>query len=317
MSSVHAGLNVRLYFQYMENIARMLTSIGHDPENGVVRFARGQYDEQAGLVRTGIKDGPALFVDHYTSQLIDAKSNNLVMERGLQFAVMMPVPQKRDYDLIVDAKLQCETVAMQVVSRIYHDRRTNNPAAKKWINVLMDSLTGDFIEGPNMLGFEVMIPVQNKEERLTYDPGLWDDDAAAHILQDLTGISCENLNHPTLGLTSSQRLNCLGVRIYESDGTTLNTTVAAGGTFTLPEAEEMPTILPYANEAAALADTTTTPTTAQTVRVLSTRREYAGDGTSKVNELVAAQAYLLPVSEQSGALITTVEGTNVKIQLNL
>lgn len=313
--SVHAGLNIRTWFQYMENIARMLTSIGHDPDNDVIRFARTQYDEAAGITRTGIKEGPALFVDHYTSQLIDAKSNNLVMQRTLAFAVMMPLPAKRDYDATIDLKLECETVALQVVSRMYKDRLGNVPAAKKFINVILDDLEGNFIEGPSMVGFEVTIPVQNKEGRLIYDPGLWDDDAAAPILQDLTGMSCANLNDELLGLTTTQRTNCLYVTILESDGTTERTRVAAGGSYTLPESEDMPYIIEtYATKADALADNTTEVPEGQAIVVAG--RLYQGTG-STAAVLVAAGVFNPSTTEPGdGNLLTVVDDTVVKIQIN-
>ena len=312
--SVHQGLTIRSMFAYFENIARMLTTIGHDPDNGVVRFARAQYDEAAGIARTGIKSGPALFVDHYTSELIDAKSNNLVMQRTLAFAVMMPLPEKRDYDLTIDRKLQCETVALQVVARLYKDRLASVPAQKKFINVLLDDMVGDFIEGPAMVGYEVRIPVQNKEERLIYDAGLWDDDAAAPILQDLTALSCENLNHPSLGLTTAQRTNCLYVRILAADGTTEVIRIPAGGTYTLTEETEMAAILPYATLTLAQAATAVTPSTSQVVHVVSTGRFYPGNGTSTVADLVNAKRFLPSVTENNG-LTTVVEGETVGIEL--
>lgn len=75
-------------------------------------------------------------------------------------------------------------------------------------------------------------------------------------------------------------------------------------------------ILSYPDKAAALADTDTVPTTRQFVHVVSTRRVYVGNDSDDVATLVAAEEYLLPVREQSETLYTTVEGTEVKIQIN-
>lgn len=77
-----------------------------------------------------------------------------------------------------------------------------------------------------------------------------------------------------------------------------------------------PSILPYENKAAAVADTNTVPTTAQVVHVVSTRRFYPCNGTSTVSEIVTGENYLIPVREESETLYTTVEGTEVKIQIN-
>lgn len=158
--------------------------------------------------------------------------------------------------------------------------------------------------------------------------------------------SCEELTDPTNGLTDAQLEDCLNCSGTVPDACPIAVTVNGEEIASVPDACETPSlaltvkdqdgnpvdvtfdalaivvempppaILPYADEAAALADTATEPTTAQLVHVVSTRRFYPGNGTDNVAALVTAQSYLLPVREESETLFTTVEGTEVKIQIN-
>lgn len=158
--------------------------------------------------------------------------------------------------------------------------------------------------------------------------------------------SCEELTDPTNGLTDAQLQDCLncsgtapaacpiavtvnGAEIIEvadacdtpalaltvkdQDGNPVDVTFDG---LAIVVAMPAPSILAYTDKAAALADVSTVPSTAQVIHVVSTRRFYPCDGTSNVSQLVTAENYLLPVREEAETLYTTVEGTEVKIQIN-
>lgn len=158
--------------------------------------------------------------------------------------------------------------------------------------------------------------------------------------------TCEELTDPTNGLTEEQLddcLNCTGgpadpcplevrvngetittiadpcdaptlaLTVEDEDGAPVTVTLS-GNTIIVPAMPQA--ILPYANEAAALADTTTTPSDTQFVVLKDTKRTYHGDGSTSVAGLVTAGLFLLPVREEGQALITTVDGTEVKLQIN-
>ena len=158
--------------------------------------------------------------------------------------------------------------------------------------------------------------------------------------------SCEELTDPTTGLTAEQLddcLNCTGappdacpiavmvngseitevadacetpslaLTVEDQDGNPVAVTFSG---LAIVVDMPAPTIISYVSKAAALADTTTVPTTEQVIHVIATRRFYPCDGTSTVADLVTAENYLLPVREQSQTLYTEVEGTEVKIQIN-
>ena len=132
--------------------------------------------------------------------------------------------------------------------------------------------------------------------------------------------TCEELTDPDTGLTAAQLGpacldcgsggTCTGVDILDNLGNVI-AHVDDGDTYTIT-----PMILPYANRAAALADATTVPTTAQMVVINDTGRMYHGNNADDVATLVAnPQVMYLPVRED-GALIVTVEGVEYKLQLN-
>lgn len=131
--------------------------------------------------------------------------------------------------------------------------------------------------------------------------------------------TCEELLDPITGLTDEQLgpgcLNCsggscTGVDILDNLGNVI-AHVNDGGTYTIT-----PMILPYADKAAALADTATIPTTAQMVRIEDTNRAYFGAPPATVADLVTAEdKFLLPVVETSKGINTTVVATLVGVQL--
>lgn len=153
--------------------------------------------------------------------------------------------------------------------------------------------------------------------------------------------SCEELTDPTNGLTAEQLddcLNCSGggpcdpaqvsanggaqfpvasganldITVEDEDGNPLSATFDGSTlTVTMPQA-----ILPFDTRAAAIAETNVVPTKAQLVHVVESGRFYPGNDSSTVSALVTAERFLLPVREEAQALITTVDGTEVKLQIN-
>jgi hypothetical protein len=158
--------------------------------------------------------------------------------------------------------------------------------------------------------------------------------------------SCEELTDPTNGLTAEQLddcLNCSGgpadpcpleVRVNGETITTIAdpcdaptmaltvedeegapvTVTLSGNTIIVPAMPQA--ILPFDTRADAIAETSAVPTKAQLVHVVESGRFYPGNGTDHVSALVAAERFLLPVREEGQALITTVDGTEVKLQIN-
>jgi hypothetical protein len=106
---------------------------------------------------------------------------------------------------------------------------------------------------------------------------------------------------------------CVGVDIFDFDGTTLLAHVNDGDSYTI-----MPTILPYTDRAAALADSTTIANTQQMVHILDSGRMYPGTGETVDKIVDTGRIFLLPVRDNmDGVLTTTLEdGTLAKIQIN-
>lgn len=76
------------------------------------------------------------------------------------------------------------------------------------------------------------------------------------------------------------------------------------------------TFIYYDTEADALADTTTEPSMQQRVVLLDTGREYAGQGaTVTVADLINAKKFMIPVTETTKGINTTVVGESVGISL--
>lgn len=160
--------------------------------------------------------------------------------------------------------------------------------------------------------------------------------------------TCEELTAPITGLTAEQLgagcLDCSGsapcaeatvsingtqvasdatpcgaaiaLEVVDQDGNPIGSLVDGQWVVTIPE--EVNNILPYADEAAALADNVTIPATNQLVVITATGRTYWGDGTSTVDVLVGGLSYLLPVTEVPADKLLRVEvfGDNPSIQLN-
>ncbi len=316
MSSVHANLDLRLWFSYMENIARMLAAIGHDDDN--VRFARLINDEQDRRVKTQMTAGPALFAEDFSTRFIDNKSDNLMAQRTVSFTVANVVGKERDEDEILQKQAECEKLGQQILARMRMDR-LGQPALKKFADVFLHEAEAEFVRGlfnGNWFGYRVTIPIQNREENLVYDPGQWDDDAGTPRLVDLTGISCENLNDTLYGLTQNQRLNCILPGYDFASDTQFDALTDQQIADLTERLGSQPMILPYANKVAALAATTTVPTTSQLVYVVATKRVYPANGTSTVAQLVTAEEYLLPVHEDNDGIDTNYQGSSVNLQLN-
>lgn len=317
MSQNHAGLTIAQWFAYMANLAVQHVEL-RDGVGGRKAFARMVLTEAFEKGYTQLDD-TALLVESYEEEGIDKDSDNLMARRYLAWHVIKRLTgQNNDADQLISLEEDCQRIAKQLLGRLRRDSK--NYDDRRFAKVVTDAWRGDSssaLFNGKWAAWRIEVPVTNVDRQLVFDQNAWDDTTNPATFTDLSALTCEQLNDDNLGLTDAQRLNCLGVTIYDTDGTTVLTTVAAGDTYTIPTPPaEMPTILPYDTQADALADTTTVPTTAQTVRVLSTRREYAGDGTSTVSDLVDAQAYLLPVTEAGGKLETVVENITVRIQIN-
>lgn len=290
-----AQFTLKSWFQYMENLARSNQSLLHTGDANC-HFVRSTFAELMGAIATKVKS-PCMVVESYEAEGVDRKSNNLLIRRHLAFTIIKQLTDRQSQTQLLDFETDCETIALKVLARMYYDRldstRTGRAKAQQFANIDLDAWQGDVMSDlltGNWAAYRIQVPVINADDRLKMNAADWDDTNEVPLLEDLTGLSCTNLNHPTLGLTDEQRENCLYVIIYEADGVTERTRIPAGGTYTLTEAgEEMPTILPYDDRAAALAETSTTPpTTAQLVRIVDENILIPGDGTSTVAELVQA-----------------------------
>jgi hypothetical protein len=314
MSQNHQGLTIAQMFAYMQNIAVQHVELQHGV-GGRKAFARMVLTEAYEKGYTQLDD-TALIVESYEEEGIDNKSNNLMARRFLAWHVVKRLTgQNNDADQLISYEEDCQRIAKQVLARLRHDRL--NYDDQRFADVEMEAWRGDSssaLFNGKWAAWRIEVPVKHVDRQVVFDQNAWDDTTNPATFTDLSALTCPQLNDAILGLTDAQRTNCLYVTIYETDGVTERTRVAAGGTYTLPTATPM--ILPYANYAAAQADTSTVPTTAQLVVLNDSDRTYHGDGTSTVAALVAAQRYLLPVTEASSELATTVEGTQVKIQLN-
>lgn len=314
MSQNHQGLTIAQWFAYMANLAAQHVEL-HDGVGGRKAFARMVLTEAFEKGYTQLDD-TALLVESYEEEGIDKDSDNLQARRFMAWHVIKRLGgQNNDAELLISYEEDCQRIAKQILGRLRRDSK--NYDDRRFAKVVTDAWRGDSssaLFNGKWAGWRIEVPVTNVDRQLIFDENAWDDTTNPATFLDLSGLTCEQLNDPILGLTTAQRTNCLYVTIYETDGTTVRTRVAAGGSYTLPTASPM--ILPYANYAAALADTTKVPTTEQLVVLNDSDRTYHGNGTSTVAQLVAAQRYLLPVTEASSALQTTVEGEQVKLQLN-
>lgn len=163
----------------------------------------------------------------------------------------------------------------------------------------------------------VIIPVSGLNEEFTFYGYITDPDGnAVSFMVGGTVYDCFSFRfHEGVELQPEPNPGtCSGVDILDGDGNVI-AHIADGGTYTV-----MNEILPYADEAAALADTTTIPANNQKILLQDTGREYwqTDRVTPKnVSQLVTAKRFLLPVTEDaSTGFHATLLNADVTIQTN-
>lgn len=231
---------LKTFFQYMENLARSNQSLLHTDANR--HFVRSNFSELVGKAFEDLQS-PAMLVDTYEAEGIDRTSDNLLVKRYVAFTIIKRITEKGNHAQLLDLETDCETIAMKVLARMKYDRRsaTTNMRAKQQLfadvdlNAWEGHVLNEMLNGA-WAAFRIQVPIINADDRLTMNAADWDDTKEQPIFYDISGLSCANLNDPSQGLTDEQRLNCLAVTVYESDGTTVNALVPAGGSYVLAPA---------------------------------------------------------------------------------
>jgi len=227
------SLTLKEWFQLAENYAAQFAAIGHvigDQENR--HYARKRFDELHSSVMNNLKS-PALLADTPEEEGVGGVENNM-KQVYLAYTVAIRLTEQGNAEELQDAETDAQRIALQILARMRRDRR-DRPPGTVFAHVNMEGWQGDVISymfAGTWAGYRVMVPVQVAAAALKYDAGQWDDDNGAPLLTDASGLSCPNLNHPSLGLTPQQRLDCLGVDV-RSTGGSLVQRVPAGGTYTL------------------------------------------------------------------------------------
>jgi hypothetical protein len=202
------SLTWKEWFALAEHLATNLETIGHEPPDNV-RYVRASFPELQAVAFSNLSS-PALIADAPDSEGIDNSSNNLLARRYLAWTIVKRLGDNNGYADIIDAELECETIALSVLARLRAERI--HKGGKVFADVQMDAWEGDGITpflNNGWAGYRIMVPVQVSDQRLKYDPTLWTDGVGSWTYSDLTGLSCAALNHPTLGLSDAQRLGCI------------------------------------------------------------------------------------------------------------
>jgi hypothetical protein len=212
------SLGLKEWFSYAEWLATHLADIGHTPTER--HYARLAFPELQSLNTLDLRF-PALLADTPEAEGVDNSSNNLLTRRYLAWTIVKPV-EAGNWDAVVDAEDECERIALQVLARLRKDRIHRN--GQVFADVDMNGWQGDTVSvfaGIGYAAYRIMVPVLNAERRLVYDAAKWIGDDGPPLLVDVSGLSCTNLNHPTLGLTTQQRLTCILGGYDFSDAATL------------------------------------------------------------------------------------------------
>lgn len=143
------------------------------------------------------------------------------------------------------------------------------------------------------------------------------------VLLDMESITCENLTDAENGLTDAQVITCILPLVDFADDAYWDAlSVQQIADITARLGPSMDTIIPYADEAAALVDGALIPDEKQTVRIKDTGREYPGDGTSMIAQLIVADRFFLPRAvdtetwDNADGLVITKGGNTYTHQLN-
>lgn len=230
MSVPTNSLTIKEWWVYAEHLAANHTSINHVPDTHVA-YVRKEFPELQGADFQDLQS-PCLIAEAPESNGIDNLSNNLLAQRFLAWTIAKRVDvQTGTYAERIDAEVECEDIAMEVLARLRAERihRGGQVFADVKMNEWEGLLLSPFMPA-GWVGYRIMVPVQVSDRRLKHDAANWTDAPGTTILNDLTGISCANLNHSTLGLTPTQRLNCLGVNVNDEDGNLIER-VPAGGVY--------------------------------------------------------------------------------------
>lgn len=228
MSRSHQQFTVRTFMEYMEQVAAQHTSIGHtDAQPHFTRFnALMALEDQFTKLQS-----PALMCEHFEAEGVDAKSDNLMVRRYVAYTVAVKVPgglRSTGHDGVLQLEEQAETIALQVLGRMRNDRIHRGGTI--FGEVDMDNWQGQ-VATPLFNGtwaaYRITIPVSMVDRRLSYDSQVWDGDVSSPIYEDLTALSCANLNHPVYGLTITQRLSCI-LPQYDFSDTTVQAALSAG-----------------------------------------------------------------------------------------
>jgi lysophospholipase L1-like esterase len=221
MSVPTNSLTIKEWFVFAEHLATNHTLIGHSATER--HYVRSEFVDLQGAAFSDLHS-PALIAEAPDSEGLDAASNNLLARRYLAWTVVKQLDGSDNPNARLDAELECETLAQHVLARLRAERihRGGNVFA----DVLMDQWEGSvmtpFLKA-GWAGYRIMVPVLVNDQRLKHDPANWQDQPGAPLLlRDVSGLSCPNLNHPTLGLTQEQRLQCVLPQYDFSEDDTFN-----------------------------------------------------------------------------------------------
>jgi hypothetical protein len=201
------SLSLKEWFDYAEWLATNLSDIGHTPTDR--HYTRLAFPELQSIATLDLRY-PALLADTPEAEGVDNSSNNLLTRRYLAWTIVKPVTQTGNWSELLEAEDECERIALQVLARLRKDRI--HRGGQVFGDVDMNGWQGDTVSpfvGVGYAAYRIMVPVLNTERRLVYDPARWIGEDGPPLLVDVSGLSCTNLNHPTLGLTTQQRLTCI------------------------------------------------------------------------------------------------------------
>lgn len=208
MSVPTNSLTIKQWWVYAEYLAVNHTALAHVPGSNVA-YSRVDFAELHGANFDDLAS-TALLAEAPESEGIDKSSNNLLARRFLSWYIVKRLPEAGDAAARIDAELECETIALQVLARLRAERI--HRGGQVFADVEMDAWQGDVVSPflpQHWAGYRIMVPVKVSDSRLKHDAANWTDPIGTTILNDLSGVSCANINHATLGLTAAQRRTCV------------------------------------------------------------------------------------------------------------
>lgn len=215
------SLSIKEWWTYAEHLAANHPGILHVPDTHVA-FSRWEFPELIGANFNDLQS-PCLIAEAPESDGVDNSSNNLLARRHIAFTIAKRVEVGGTIAERMDAEQECETIAMQVLARFRHERI--HRGGQVFADVKMNGWEGVRLSPflpDGWVGYRIMVPVFVNDIRLKHDNENWLDDIGTALLYDLSGMSCANLNHITLGLTTTQRLSCILPGYDFADAATLD-----------------------------------------------------------------------------------------------